>query len=36
MLPAPDECWLADADENRYVSELRIVAVDRAARVTTA
>jgi hypothetical protein len=36
MLPAPDECWLADADGNRYVSELRIVAVDRAARVTTA
>jgi hypothetical protein len=28
MLPAPDQCWLADADGNHYVSELRIVAVD--------
>ena len=30
MLPGPDECWLADADGNHYVSELRMVAVDRA------
>jgi len=26
MLPAPEQCWLADADGNRYVSELRLVA----------
>lgn len=32
MLPAPDECWLADADGNRYVSELRLVAVDQTRR----
>ena len=29
MLPTPEQCWLADAEGNRYVSELRIVAVDR-------
>jgi hypothetical protein len=32
MLPAPEECWLADPDGNRYVSELRFVAVDGARR----
>ena len=32
MLPTPDQCWLIDADGNRYVSELRIVAVDRSRR----
>jgi hypothetical protein len=26
MLPTPEQCWLADPDGNRYVSELRIVA----------
>jgi hypothetical protein len=31
MLPGPDECWLADADGNHYVSELRIVAVEASA-----
>ncbi|HET7170831.1 MAG TPA: lantibiotic dehydratase [Gaiellales bacterium] len=31
MLPGPDECWLADADGNHYVSELRMVAVDASA-----
>jgi hypothetical protein len=31
MLPAPDQCWLADAEGNHYVSELRMVAVERAA-----
>jgi hypothetical protein len=31
MLPAPDQCWLADPDGNRYVSELRMVAVERGA-----
>lgn len=30
MLPAPDQCWLTDPQGNRYVSELRIVAVDRS------
>ena len=30
MLPTPEQCWLADPEGNRYVSELRIVAVDRA------
>ncbi|MBV9363721.1 MAG: lantibiotic dehydratase [Solirubrobacterales bacterium] len=30
MLPAPDQCWLDDAEGNRYVSELRLVAVDQA------
>ena len=29
MLPTPDQCWLRDPDGERYVSELRIVAVDR-------
>ena len=28
MLPTPEQCWLADADGNHYVSELRMVAVD--------
>jgi hypothetical protein len=32
MLPAPEQCWLADPEGNRYVSELRLVAVDRAHR----
>jgi lantibiotic biosynthesis dehydratase-like protein len=31
MLPAPDELWLADADGNRYTSELRVVASHRTA-----
>jgi hypothetical protein len=31
MLPRPEECWLRDGDGHRYVSELRIVAVDEAA-----
>lgn len=30
MLPEPERSWLTDAEENRYVSELRLVAVDRA------
>jgi hypothetical protein len=30
MLPTPQQCWLADPEDNRYVSELRLVAVDRA------
>jgi hypothetical protein len=30
MLPAPEQCWLADAEANRYVSELRLVAIDRS------
>jgi Lantibiotic dehydratase, N terminus len=34
MLPGPDQCWLADADGNHYVSELRMVAVDRASATT--
>lgn len=29
MLPAPEGCWLADPEGNRYVSELRLVAVDQ-------
>src|SRR5690348_3804206 len=29
MLPTPEQCWLSDAEGNRYVSELRLVAVDR-------
>jgi hypothetical protein len=29
MLPAPEQCWLSDPDGRRYVSELRLVAVDR-------
>ena len=32
MLPAPEQCWLADAEDNRYVSELRLVAVDGSGR----
>ena len=32
MLPTPDRCWLSDTEGNRYVSELRLVAVDRSAR----
>ena len=28
MLPNPGECWLTDAEGNRYSSELRLVAVD--------
>jgi hypothetical protein len=28
MLPRHDECWLIDAEDERYTSELRIVAVD--------
>lgn len=32
MLPTPEQCWLCDPEGNRYVSELRIVAVDRAHR----
>ena len=34
MLPAPDQCWLADADGERYVAELRMVAVDGASATT--
>ena len=30
MLPTPEQCWLRDPDGERYVSELRIVAVDRS------
>jgi hypothetical protein len=30
MLPMPEQCWLTDPDEKRYVSELRLVAVDGA------
>ncbi|MGZ6562792.1 MAG: lantibiotic dehydratase [Solirubrobacteraceae bacterium] len=32
MLPTPEQCWLSDAEGNRYVSELRLVAVDRSGR----
>jgi len=28
MLPTPEQCWLSDTEGNRYVSELRLVAVD--------
>ena len=28
MLPAPEDCWLADRDGGRYVAELRFVGVD--------
>jgi hypothetical protein len=28
MLAAPDECWLEDAEGQRYVAELRLLAVD--------
>jgi hypothetical protein len=34
MLPAPDQCWLADEAGERYVSELRMVAVERASATT--
>ena len=34
MLPAPEECWLADADDERYVAELRMVAVDGTSATT--
>jgi hypothetical protein len=30
MLPEPEQCRLRDPDGERYVSELRIVAVDRS------
>lgn len=30
MLPGPEDCWLVDAQGNRYTSELRLVAVDPA------
>lgn len=30
MLPGPDEVWLTDAANNRYTSELRVVALDLA------
>ena len=33
MLPTPEDCWLSDAEGNRYVSELRLVAVDQSRRV---
>jgi hypothetical protein len=29
MLPLPEQCWLADADDNRFVAELRLVAQRR-------
>ena len=32
MLPTPEQCWLRDPEGNRYVSELRLVAVDRSKR----
>ena len=31
MLPTPEQTWLSDADGNRYVSELRLVALDTPA-----
>jgi hypothetical protein len=31
MLPRPEDCWLHDPDGHRYVSELRIVAIDETA-----
>jgi hypothetical protein len=31
MLPPPDHAWLFDAEGNRYVSEIRMVAVDLSA-----
>ena len=31
MLPTPEQTWLSDADDNRYVSELRLVALDTRA-----
>ncbi len=27
MLPAPDDCWLAGANGDRYAAELRFVGV---------
>jgi hypothetical protein len=30
MLPTPEQSWLTDPEHNRYVSELRLVAVDSA------
>ena len=35
MLPTPEQCWLTDPDGARYVSELRLVAVDRMRRPVT-
>jgi hypothetical protein len=32
MLPTPEQCWLHDPDGQRYVCELRIVAVDQNVR----
>jgi Lantibiotic dehydratase, N terminus len=32
MLPTPDQCWLSDSEGNRYVSELRLVAVAQGKR----
>lgn len=29
MLPTPEQAWLADPDGDRYVSELRLVALDK-------
>lgn len=31
-LPGPEECWLLDADGNRYTTELRLTAVDLTRR----
>ncbi len=31
MLPTPDQTWLSDADNSRYVSEMRLVALDTRA-----
>ena len=36
MLPTPEQCWLDDLEGNRYVSELRIVAVAEPGGATTA
>jgi hypothetical protein len=36
MLPAPDECWLADAQGRRYTCELRLTAVRPAGEPSTA
>jgi len=35
MLPTPEQSWLSDAEGNRYVSELRLVAVDQSNRNRT-
>ena len=32
MLPAPDQCWLADPGGDRYAAEFRLVAVDGSRR----